>query len=371
MQIVILSLLCLFIVSCSGASDSVKVQADDLVSANFTATTENGEVVRTTYEKTANDPALHKSPYFEAAATFVPEDFIAGRLSGSIPGLGEAVLGMAVGEKKKVVISPDKAYGPADPAKRKEIPCVRNMPKTIRMSPQEYVGDFNSFPVVGKEVPITPYFKAGVVEVSEQYAILDCHVKDGDRFEDSLGTVEVKVDQQKVSMVLTPRLGANFPMEGGKLGKIVATDGTNITVDANAPLAGIPLTVDLEIASVTGAAQLNALNIQWVEDYDRGIALAREEKKPAVIVLYADWCQFCKKLFGETLVDPRVKTFNDRFVWIKVNSDTNQKYKDMYKQNGFPLIVILNREGQPLDRMDGFKDAVALRDELVKTSKPL
>jgi FKBP-type peptidyl-prolyl cis-trans isomerase 2 len=301
---------------------------------------------------------------------FAPEDVIAGR-DGSIPGLGEAVVGMAPGEKKRVVLNPDKAYGPPDPAKRKEVPCVKSMPKTIRMSPQEYVGDFHSFPIGGKEVAITPYFKAAVVEITEQFALLDCHAKDGERFEESFGTVEIKVGEQNVSMVLTPRLGSSFPVKEGQLWKIVATEGATFTVDSNNPLAGMPITVDLEIASVTRAAQLDSLQIQWVEDYDKGIALAREQKKPAVIVLYADWCGFCKKLFSETLQDARVKTFDDRFVWIKVNSGANQKYKDMYGQNGFPLIVILNREGQPLDRLDGFKDAVALRDELVKTSKTL
>lgn len=346
------------------------VQEGDLVKLNFTASDEKGAIVRTTYAQALNDPNLRKASGFVAPVDYVPEDVWVGH-SASIPGLGEAIIGMKAGEKKRVVIQPDKAYGPIDPAKRKEMPCVRSMPKTIRLSPQQYVGDFHSFPIVGKEVAISPYFKAAVVEISEQFAVLDCHASDGEHFEESFGTVVIKVDQQNITMSLTPRLGSNFPMEGGPQWKIVATDGNTFTVDSNNPLAGISLTVDLEIASVTRAAQLDSLQIQWVEDYDKGIALAREEQKPAVLVLYADWCAFCKRLFGETLQDPRVKAFKDRFVWIKVNSDTEAKIKEQFAQKGFPLIVILNREGKPLDRMDGFKDALALRDELVKTSKPL
>ncbi|MGC9966101.1 MAG: thioredoxin family protein [Syntrophobacteraceae bacterium] len=347
-----------------------EVQEGDLVKLNFTASNEKGEIVRTTDAQVLNDPNLRKASDFLEAVDYVPEDVWVGH-SASIPGLGEAVIGMKASEKKTVVLPPDKAYGPMDPAKRKEVPCAKSMPKMIRMSPQDYVGDFHLFPVVGKEVAITPYFKAAVVEVSEQFAVLDCHARDGERFEESFGSVEMKVDQQNVSMILTPRLGSNFPMEGGGQGKIVATDGVTFTVDANNPLAGIPVTVDLEIASVTRAAQLDSLQIQWVEDYDKGIALARERGKPAVLVLYADWCGFCKRLFGETLQDPRVKSFNDRFVWIKVNSDSEAKLKELYAQKGFPLIVILNLEGQPLDRMDGFKDAAAFREELVKTLRPL
>ena len=345
------------------------MQEGDLVKLNFTAYNEKGEILRTTYAKVANDPNLHKAPGFAAAPDYMAEHVWIGH-SASIPGLGEAVAGMKSGEKKRVVLEPAKAYGPIDPAKRKEIPCVRSMPKKIRMSPQEYVGDFHSFPIVGKEVAITPYFKAAVIEISEQFAVLDCHVTDGERFEESYGSVVTKVDDQDISMILTPRLGSNFPI-GGQQWKIVTTDGDTFTVDSNNPLAGMPITVDLEIASVTSAAQLDSLQIKWVEDYDKGIALAREEQKPVVLVLYADWCAFCKKLFGETLQDPRVKTFKDRFVWIKVNSDAEAKIKEQFAQKGFPLIVILNREGQPLDRMDGFKDALALRDKLVKTSRPL
>ncbi len=350
--------------------DTGKVQEGDLVKLNFTASNEKGEILRTTDAQVANDPKFTKSSDFLAAADYVPEEVWVGH-SASIPGLDEAVMGAAPSEKKRVVLPPDKAFGPVDPAKRKQMPCARSMPKKIQMSPQQYVGDFHSFPIVGKEVAITPYFKAAVVEISEQFAILECHAKDGEHFEESFGPVEIKVDEQNITMTLTPHLGSNFPMEGGQQGKIVETDGTTFTVDGNNPLAGMPVTVDLEVASVTRAAQLDSLQIQWVEDYDKGIALAREEQKPAVVVLYADWCGFCKKLFGETLQDPRVKTLNERFVWIKVNSDTNQKYKDMYAQKGFPLIVVLNKDGQPLDRMDGFKDAAALRDELVKTSKAL
>ena len=358
----------------AGGSPQVKdpgtVQEGDLVKLNFTASDEKGEILRTTDARVANDPHLHKASGFLAAADYVPEDVWVGH-SASITGLGEAPVGMKAGEKKRVVLDPDKTYGSIDPAKRKEMPCVRNMPKMIRMSPKQYVGDFHSFPIVGKEVAITPYFKAAVVEISEQFAVLDCHVTDGERFEESFGTVQIKVDQQNISMILTPRLGSNFPMEGGQIGKIVATDGATFTVDSNNPLAGMPITVDLEIASVTKAAKLDSFQIQWVEDYDKGIALAREEQKPVVLVLYADWCGFCKRLFGETLQDPRIKAFNDRFVWVKVNSDSEEKIKKQFAQKSFPLIVILNREGQPLDRMDGFKDALALRDELVKTSKPL
>lgn len=352
------------------AASSAGIQEGDLVSLNFTASTGNGEIVRTTIEKVSQDPAWHKSAYFSPGPAFSPEDVIAGR-DGSIRGLGEAVIGMTAGGKKTVVLPPEKAFGPADPSKKKEMPCVRNIPRSIMMSPKDYVNDFQTFPVLGKEVPITPYFNAKVVEISEQFARLDCSVTDGAHFEENFGSIEIKADEKNISMVLTPSLGANFPMGGGQQGRVVATDGVTFTVDANNPLASLPITVDLEVVAVTRAARLNSVQIQWAEGYEQGIAQAREQKKDAILVLYADWCPYCKKLFGETLQDPRVKALKDRFVWIKVNSDADKKFKEMFDQKGFPLIVVLNRDGQPADRMDGFKDAIAFRDELVKVAKSL
>jgi FKBP-type peptidyl-prolyl cis-trans isomerase 2 len=348
-----------------------KIQEGDLVTINFTASTENGEVVRTTSEKVSSDPERRKSPYFSAGPAFAPEDLVAGRPGGSIPGLSEAVIGMSPGEKKKAVLQPDKAFGVKDPDKRKQLPCVSSMPRKVHMNPQDYVKDFHVFPVVGKEVPVTRYFKATVLDVTEQLADLECNAKDGDRFEEPFGSIEVKVDQENISVVLTPRLGSDFPMGGGRQGKIVATDGVNFTVDSNGPLAGMPITVELAIASVTKASELDSLQIHWVEDHDKGIAQAGKEGKPAVLVLYADWCNFSKRLFGETFQDPRVRVLKDRFVWVKVNSDSQQKYKEKYAQNGFPLIVILNSEGSPLARLEGFRDAAGLHNELVKISKPL
>ena len=92
-------------VKAGAAQDSSKIKEGDLVSVNFTAMTEKGELVRTTYEKTAQDPGLQKSAYFETGAVFGPEDVIAGR-SGSIPGSSEAVIDMTAGERKKSLYSP-------------------------------------------------------------------------------------------------------------------------------------------------------------------------------------------------------------------------------------------------------------------------
>jgi len=54
----------------------------------------------------------------------------------------------------------------------------------------------------------------------------------------------------------------------------------------------------------------------------------------------------------------------DRFVWVRVNSDKEQKYKQQYGQEGFPMMVLLNSEGSVLKKIDGYRDARALSEEI-------
>lgn len=345
-----------------------KVKEGDLASVDFTAFDPKGEIVRTTSRKMALDPRLMRAASFKPSAVYTPEEIIAGR-SASIPGLAQAVIGMMPGQRKKLVLKPDQAA--TAPAKSQQVPCTRIMPKQIKMTPEEFTTFFHRFPVVGKEVPVTPYFKAAVTQVTENFAILDCEVKDSEQFKESYGTVVVMANKQEVTIALKPRLGAEFPMAAGKTGKISATDGLTFTVEAINPLGDVPLTVDMRIVSVTPAASLDALTIPWIDDYAKGLAVAKQEKKPVVLVLYAGWCHFCKRLFAQTLKDPRVEVLKDRFVWVRVNSDKDKEIKKQFAQKGFPLIVILNHDGKQLDRMDGFKDALAFRDELLKTAKAL
>ena len=244
------------------------------------------------------------------------------------------------------------------------------MPKTIRMQPEDYVKSFHAFPIVGKEVGITPYFKARVVEVGENFASLECQAKSGERFEESFGTTEVKVEGETISMNLTPRIGAPFEFQG-HAGMIVSSSENRFMVDFNNPLAGKPVVLDLQVVSVSKASDLNAIQIEWLDNHEEGLALAKKTGKPAVVLLYADWCSFCKKLFTETLQDPRMRALKDRFVWIRVNSDVNSSYKQMYGQDGFPMIVLLDPDGKVIHKIQGFKDALALRAELISSSKAL
>jgi FKBP-type peptidyl-prolyl cis-trans isomerase 2 len=347
------------------ANKPITAQAGDLVTVDYTAALEDGAIFSTTSKSAAKDPARKRVSWYSQTPVYASEEIMAGKQE-LLPGLGDAVVGMSAGEKKQVKLGPDKAFGPADPQKLIQFPCSRTIPRVIRMPAEEYVKQFSSFPVLNGEVDLGPYLKARVTEVTERDVALESLAKDGQTSTDSYGTVTVRLAGDQVTTILKPLIGAQFPIKEG-MGIISASDGKTFTVDTNHPLAGKTIVLDLGVIKVTRATALQTRPVDWIEGYEKGLAKAKEEGKPAVLVLYADWCGFCKRLFAETMSDPRIERIRDKFVWLKVNSDKETKYKEQYGQNGFPMIVLLKPDGTVLKKIDGYRDANALKTELEGT----
>jgi FKBP-type peptidyl-prolyl cis-trans isomerase 2 len=334
----------------------------DLATVRYTATLEDGSLLFTTRKDVANDPSVRKSPWFTDRAVYGDETLAVGK-AGLIPGVGEALAGMKVGEKKTITLPPDKAYGPVDAAKLVKLPLSRKMPRNVTLTPEEYARFFNSGPAVGKEVPLTPFFPARVTAVREKGIDLAFQVKDGATFNDPFGVSTVKVDKDAITVTMKPVIGAEFTVQSGK-GIISAVDGSTFTVDTNHPLAGKSLTIDLELTGLTKAADLPHGSIAWQEDHDEGLALAKKEGKPAVLVLYADQCPLCKRLFSETMTDPSIVSLRDRLAWIEADSGKLASIKQRYGQNDYPMIVLFRADGTIAGKLNGFQEAAAFRAAL-------
>ena len=82
------------------------VKEGDNISVNYTGTLQNGEKFDSSYDR---------------GQTL---DFTAGA-GQMIKGFDIAVIGMKVGEKKKITISPSEAYGAKDPARIIEVPSTQ------------------------------------------------------------------------------------------------------------------------------------------------------------------------------------------------------------------------------------------------------
>lgn len=79
-----------------------------------------------------------------------------------IRGLEQAVLGMKVGETKRITLPPDQAYGPVDPEAVAEVPKGRVPPDSLRVG-ATLVGRTTS----GREVPVR------VREIKDETVVFD------------------------------------------------------------------------------------------------------------------------------------------------------------------------------------------------------
>lgn len=122
-----------------------EAKAGDVVAIHYTGTLEDGSV-------------------FDSSEGRDPLEFTVS--SGQIiPGLDEAIPGMDVGETKTVVVEPEQAYGPVNPAARQAVPRTE-IPDSI---PLDIGTPLQVQTPEGQTVHVT------VAEVTEESVVLDAN----------------------------------------------------------------------------------------------------------------------------------------------------------------------------------------------------
>lgn len=280
-----------------------------------------------------------------------------------IPGLEKAVLGLSLNDTQVRTISPENTFGIYKEEKLKEFPLVHTIPVTVDLNMETYKKKYNSLPEKGNLIRINPYFKSRIIEIENEIIKLENLAKDGYTETAPFGKTVTRVNGGMITLRLEPVKGAAFDLGRAK-GYISDVGKKSFVVDFNHPLAGKSLNLDIEVLSIIKASRLSQMQISWIDDHEDGVKAAFEAKKNKVLVLYADWCRWCEKLFDETFEDPRIKMLKNEFVWVKANSDTDRSLKDFYKQDGFPMIVLTDYNGFVLKTIDGFRDARNLLPEL-------
>jgi FKBP-type peptidyl-prolyl cis-trans isomerase 2 len=269
---------------------------------------------------------------------------------------------MKPGEKKRVRLQPEKAFGQVQALEIRAFPSVKTLPKVMVMEPAGYKRHFQTEPALEAEVPLTPYFKGRVIAFEGQNAVIAVLASEGS-VEESFGTTKISIENDEITIKMEARVGADFVLDG-KSGRITKTGDRNFTVDFNHPLAGREMVLEVEVVSLVKAENINETPLPWMEDHDQGVQAGARQDRPIFLLLYADWCDWCKKLMAESLQDARVKMFRDDFVWVRVDSGKGKAVGEAYEQNTFPLIVILNPKGEVVKKIDGYRDAAALKKEL-------
>jgi hypothetical protein len=91
----------------------------------------------------------------------------------------------------------------------------------------------------------------------------------------------------------------------------------------------------------------NPGGIAWM-GYEEGLERARREQKPIMLLMYTDWCPYCKKLskqFGSQEVERQARDF----IMVRVNADERPDLSKRFSPDGgyVPRVFFLAPDGTP------------------------
>jgi thiol:disulfide interchange protein DsbD len=119
------------------------------------------------------------------------------------------------------------------------------------------------------------------------------------------------------------------------------------------------------------AAVADKQEVAWLVNREpEAWTTAKDQSKPLLVDVYADWCVACKELDEKTYVVPNVIQRTGSFVRLKLDfTKQNAWVEDMkkkYKITGMPTVMLFSPSGEEITRFTGFKSAddfVALLDQ--------
>jgi len=100
-------------------------------------------------------------------------------------------------------------------------------------------------------------------------------------------------------------------------------------------------------------ADWNDRAIAWAT-YGQGVARAKAERRPIVLVFYTDWCPHCHN-FSRVFHAPEVVDLARSFVMIRVERDGNRDLSEMYDLDGeyIPRTFFLTSAGEVRTELHG------------------
>jgi len=272
----------------SGCVDKT-VKTGDNISVNYTGSFVNGKVFDTSIEKVAEENNL--PPH---GGAYKPLNFTVGK-GQMIKGFDEGVIGMKVGETRKLTIPPEKAYGPSNPEMIQAIPIVFTVPATTEMPATTEILKVLEVPVSDFEGIVGPGHKVG----------------DNVKIPDTNINVTIQNITSTVTLIYNLKVGDEVWSQGSPWNQtVVKIDNKNITLRANVSKN--------EIVQLQGAPW----NQTVVKIDDKNITIKPNVTKNAII-------QFPNAPFNTTVVD-----IDDKNITLRHNPipDTTITVPDMFGQ---------------------------------------
>lgn len=151
---------------------------------------------------------------------------------------------------------------------------------------------------------------------------------------------------------VVPRIAAATAMLGAV--GVLATAGWSVAVPSR-PAA----TAEQRPASPAGLDR----RVAWT-DFGTGLDRARGEGKPVFVSFETGWCGYCKKMNKTTWKHPEVIERLGRIVAVRVDAEETTERNGFrgdrlaarYGVNGFPTMILLDADGQVIDRTGGYQE---------------
>jgi thiol:disulfide interchange protein len=96
-------------------------------------------------------------------------------------------------------------------------------------------------------------------------------------------------------------------------------------------------------------------NVDWLVSLEEALERAREQERPIMIDVYADWCVWCKRLDSDTYSNKDVVAKAGEFVSLKLDADAHRSWVSRYQVGGLPTILFIDPDGKEIHRVIGYK----------------
>jgi len=99
------------------------------------------------------------------------------------------------------------------------------------------------------------------------------------------------------------------------------------------------------VAPAFAGGDWNDAGIQW-QPYEQGLAAAKKDKKPIVLIFYTEWCPHCAN-YSKEFHDEKVVAQSKNFVMIHLDKDKNAELSKKYAPDGeyIPRTYFLASDG--------------------------
>lgn len=112
------------------------------------------------------------------------------------------------------------------------------------------------------------------------------------------------------------------------------------------------------ILLLVGALSSPALSqVKWTRDMKIAQAMALSGNKFIVMDFWATWCGPCKKMDSDMWNTEEMRAFNEKFIFLKIDVDTNSSLAMSYQANTIPKVVIIDPTGAVVWNEVGYRNA--------------